>query len=423
MASKTARRDAGAGALYQDSRGLWTAAVTLPPGPDGKRRRKVVRARTKAAASDKLKKLRADLDRTGDLPTSSPTLEQWMRTWLKTKSREMKPNSLVAYSGPVDRYILPTLGRYRLDKLTAEHVRRLHAAMLDDRGLSPTTAANAHSILFEALKDAMREGRVTRNVAELVDRPRRAVSTRGALSADNARTLLAHAAPDPSSVHWFVALLAGLRQGERLGLTREAIDLERGVITVIWQLQRLRWAHGCLEPGTASPAKGAQWPCGKVRGGACPRRHVDIPAHHEAIQVEDGLWLTRPKTRAGWREVPMAPLLADVMRRHLESTDPGLGGLVLHRGDPVGRPIDPAADRLVWRDALAAAGLPPVSVHSARHTTATLLHAQGVSQRVRVAILGHASATTTAEYTHVTDAETVEGVQRLGALLSPRAGA
>lgn len=97
-----------------------------------------------------------------------------------------------------------------------------------------------------------------------------------------------------------------------------------------------------------------------------------------------------------------------------------MSGLVLHRGDPAGGPVDPSADRLVWRATLAAAGLPPVSVHFARHATATLLPAQGVSRRVRVAPLGRDSATTTAEYTHVTDAETVEGMQRLGDLPAPR---
>lgn len=85
MASKTARRDAGGGA-FQDSRGLWTAARS---SPDDNRRCENLGACTKAAASDKLGKLRAALDRTGGLPNSSPILEQWMRIWLKTKPRDM----------------------------------------------------------------------------------------------------------------------------------------------------------------------------------------------------------------------------------------------------------------------------------------------------------------------------------------------
>lgn len=420
MASKTTRRDAGAGGLYQDSRGLWTAAVSLPPGPNGERRRKVVRARTKDAAADKLKKLMRELDRAGDLPTSYPTLEQWLTTWLAMKARQMKPNSLVAYSGPIERYIVPAIGRHRLDKLTTDHVRALHTFIEDDRGLSPTTSQNAHVILHEALKSAMREGRVTRNVAELVDRPRRAVTKIPALDADQAVKLLHHSAEDPRSIHWFVALLAGLRQGERLGLTREAVDLDRGIITVSWQLQRLRWEHGCLPDGKPKPAKGERWPCGKIRGGACPHRHVDIPKHHEAVQVEDGLWLTRPKTSAGWREVPMAPLLLEVMRRHLAQTKPGMHGLVLHRGDERGRPVDIAADRQAWHDAVAAAGLPAVRVHSARHTTASLLNKLKVTDRVRIAIMGHASESTTARYTHPSDAEMFEAMGKLGELLTPK---
>jgi hypothetical protein len=42
MAVKTSQRGKGEGAIYQDTKGLWTAVVELPM-TDGKRRRKVIR--------------------------------------------------------------------------------------------------------------------------------------------------------------------------------------------------------------------------------------------------------------------------------------------------------------------------------------------------------------------------------------------
>lgn len=407
--AKTARRDAGSGALYQrTSDGRWFGSVTLPDDPvTGKRRRKVVSAKTQAGASAKLRKVRAELDKAGDLPTSSPTLARWLTTWLdRVAAPRLKPRTLHTYRGYVDRYVVPTIGKYRLDRLTTDHVRQMHDG-ITGRGLSSTTALQAHRILVVALRDAEREGRVTRNVATLVDAPSKAVATRGALTAEDARTLLLSVAQDPqAAVRWGLALMAGLRQGEALGLTRDAIDLDTGILTVKWQLQRLPWRHGCADA-----------PCGRKRAGDCPQRHVPIPAGQEAPQVDGGLRLTRPKSRAGWREVPLAPPLHEMLVRYLAYRPTGMGGLILYRGG--GRPLDPSDDSAAWHAALKAAGLPPVPLHSARHTTATLLYELEVPERTRVAILGHSSATVTAGYTHVAGAEMVDAMGRLGTLLLP----
>ncbi len=412
--SKTRRRDAGTGGLYQDSRGLWTAVVELP-AIGTERRRKVIRSKDKAVAARKLKEARAELDRAGDLATSSPTVAVWMRTWLDRIARpRLKPRTFETYEGYVDRYIVPAIGKVRLDKVTTAHVRKVHDQVIVVAGLSSTTALQAHRILAKALTDAMREGKVSRNVATLTDAPRKAVSARGALVSDHARALLVSVASDETAAAlWTTALLTGMRQGERLGITEDAVDLDAGIITVSWQLQRLRWDHGC-----GAQRQDETWPCGRKRGGSCPQRHVPIPADQEAKNVYGGLWLTRPKSRAGWREVPMAPLLHEVMDRYLAAHEPGDEGLIFVRPD--GHPIDPRDDSAAWDQALRDAGLPDVVLHSARHTTATLLLELGVPEKVRVQIMGHSSATTTAGYTHVADPLMRDALGRLGILLAPQ---
>lgn len=424
MVTRTSRRDSGAGSIYQRADGMWVGALTLPDGPDGQRRRKVVSHRTKAGVTAKLRAMRSDLDHAGDLPTSSPTVEAWMRQWIdRIAAPRLKPRTLATYRGYVDRYIVPSIGKIRLDRLTPDHVRRMHAHALDagtdERGRplpprSTTTALQAHRILSKALTDAMREARVTRNVAGLVDAPRRAVSKRGALTVDDARRLLVAVAHDPDqAARCSVALLAGLRQGERLGITADALDLDAGTLTVSWQVQRLVWSHGCGEQ-----AADGSWPCGKRQAGACRARHVPIPPDQEAVQVYGGLWMTRPKSRAGWREVPFPPLLHEVLRRYTETRSPGDQGLIFTRED--GHPIDPRDDSAAWHEALALAGVPDVPLHSARHTTATLLLELGVPEPVRVAIMGHSSATVTAGYTHVADPLMRDAMHRLGAHLAPQ---
>lgn len=408
MPSKTKRRDAGAGALFQDSRGLWTARVELPPGPGGKRRVKVVRSRSKDVAADKLKRLNADLGRYGDLPTSSPTVATWMPLWLAQSAPGLKPRTAETYRGYSERYIVPILGKVRLERLSPSHVYHLRDTITSPKpaglGLSTTTALQAHRILTVALRDAGRAGLVTKNVADKAhtDAPRRAVAVRPALTAHDARELLSSVDDDErASLMWALALTAGLRQGERLGITVPMLDLDVPMLTVAWQLQRLSWRHGC-DPD-----------CGRKRGSECPGRSVFIPPDQEARHVSGGLWLTRPKSRAGWRQVPLLPRVADRLSAWIDTHPPGPEGLVFGV-------TDPRDDAEAWDAALRQADLPDVPLHSARHTCSTLLADLGVDEQTRMQILGHSSATVTRGYTHITSEAAARAVAALGDLLSPR---
>jgi len=407
-------REKGTGSVFQRQQdGMWVARLELPS--DGtKRRRKTIVRKKKSDAIAALREARRDLENAGDLPTASPTVEQWMTQWLdRIAAPRLKPNTLVAYRGSVTRYILPSIGKVRLDKLSPAHVRRMHDYAREGR--SSTTALQAHRVLSKALTDAEREGRITRNVAKLVDAPAKAVAVRESLGAADARQLLLFFASNPTlATQWSVALLAGLRRGERLGLTRRYVNLDHvdrdgnpaPTITVAWQLQRIPWEHGCGET------------CGRKRGGNCPQRRLDIPSDQEARQVHGGLWMTRPKSRSGWREVPISAPLAEVLRRYLEGLDLGSDDLIFTHED--GRPIDPDQNTKDWDAALKAAGLPDVVLHSARHTTATLLHALGADEQTRMQVLGHSSATVTAGYTHIANSITADYMGRLGDLLRPQ---
>lgn len=56
-------RGKGEGSVYKRaSDGMWCTSIELPPGLDGKRRRKVVCRRDKAAALAELYKMRGKLD-------------------------------------------------------------------------------------------------------------------------------------------------------------------------------------------------------------------------------------------------------------------------------------------------------------------------------------------------------------------------
>lgn len=416
------KRAKGTGSVYQRaSDGAWCASIELPSDDPRKRRRKVIVRANKGDLVAALRDARKELERTGDLHTGTVTLAAWLDLWLDRAARtsRLKVSTVPGYQSKIELYLKPSIGKVKLDKLTPAHVQKMHDYVTETKGLSPTTALQAHRILAKALTDAVREGRISRNVASLVDAPRRAVVTIEALDGPQARALLlASASDDVEAASWATALLTGIRQGERLGLTREAIDLDgRQSLTVAWQLKRLRWSHGCAGAATRAPAGG--WPCGKVRGGSCPARLMRIPADQEARQIEGGLWLLRPKSRAGWREVPICDPLAAVLRHFLEQHPGEPTDLIFTRDG--GRPIDPKDDTAAWDAALRRAGLPDVTEHSARHTCATLLHELGVPEQTRIKILGHSSATVTAGYTKVADSLTRDAMRQLGELIGPAA--
>jgi integrase len=360
--------------------------------PTGRRRRVVVTAKREADVLRKFRAKRREYETLGDVPTAL-SASRWFTYWLdEVAARRVRPRTLQSYRLIVRLYLDPVLGKRRLDQLAPQHVRDLQRD-LEHRGLAPSTARKAHAVLRKALEDALREGKVTRNVAKLVDAPRStAVKSGEALTVDDAKRLLRSVAADPYAARWACALLLGARQGELLGLQWARVDLDAAEVDLAGQLQRLAFRHGCTRQGDA-------WSCGRVRPGSCPDRQLDVQPGFEHQQLEGGLCLTRPKSRAGERVVPLPAAVVAILRRQRETAPANPHDLVWARPD--GRPIDPKDDRQAWLAALEAAGLPATKLHNARHTAATFLLALGVDVKVIGQILGHSEAVTTRGYQHV----------------------
>jgi hypothetical protein len=138
-----------------------------------------------------------------------------------------------------------------------------------ERDLSPSTVLKIHRILSRALKIAERRGRISRNVATLVDAPAVAPNEIEPLTREEARRILDVAASKRNSARWSVALALGIRQGEALGLRWSYVDLETGVIRAWFQVQRLAWRHGCDDPH----ACGGQWHRLACKKGCKQHRH------------------------------------------------------------------------------------------------------------------------------------------------------
>ena len=360
-------RGKGEGAVFQDSRGLWTAVLELP-SQDGKtRRRKYIRAKSKPDLMVKFAKARRELEDRGDLDTNVLTVEQWFTYWLEqVAAKRVRPATLNGYKSVVKAHIIPGLRPgTKLDKITAATIRRVHASALNAKG-SSTYALNAHRIMSASFEVAVREGRLFRNPAKLVEAPRRAVTSLDVLTKEEVREFIARARATPGGTRWIVSVLTGARRGEVIGLERDRVG---DVLDLSWQLQRL--------PG--------------ARDG-----NLVAPADFEYRHIRGGLYWTRPKSKAGWRIIPLVEPLRTYLLEHLESEPENPWGLVFTED---GRPRDPDRDTKAWNrfveDIFPGRN---VRLHDLRHTAVDMLYEAGVPEDLMIEIVGHSTRTMTRAY-------------------------
>jgi len=403
------RRTYGDGSLFQRADGYWVARLELGWDANGNRKRWQGAGKTQARALEKLRDARNQIASTGTVAKSGMTTESWLRQWLDEIVRPtVRPNTVTGYRNAMDHWIIPALGKVPVGKVAPSHVRALHRKV--EEGSSLGNANAVFRVLRSALSAAEREGIVPRNVAKLVQTKSSKV-TRSALTAEQARMLLSKTTKHPLYSRWLTALLEGARQGEALGLQWDRVDLDAGTIDISWQLQTMPYKHGC-RGGGEKPS------CGRKAAGHCKAKKLDIPSGYEYIQLNGAKCLVRPKSTAGLRKIPMPAVLVDALGKHRRESigTPNPYGLVWT--DEAGNPLDTQDDLKQWKAALAAAGLPVLTMHSARHTTATLLMALGVDVQIIQAIMGHSQATTTQGYQHADLSMARKALDNLGRSLA-----
>ena len=375
-----APRDKGAGSVYQrKSDGLWIGTFEAGWTAEGTRRRIQISAKTEAQAKIKLRNKRAEVERLGRTSVSArTTVKQWAETWLGVQERNLRPKSYATTASAVKKWIVPQLGHRRFADLTPEDVRRLAQAQRD-AGLVTTSMRRTHSDLMAMLKAAKIEGHPVPERLLLLQPPEKSLSDREAMTVDEAIALLEVAADQPDGFRWVAALLNGIRQGERLGLTWAEIDFDAELITVAWQLQPLPYRV------LRDPSSGFR-----------------VPDGYESVQVRGRWHLVRPKSKAGWRVLPLLPWLATALKRWQALAPTNEHGLVW----PVAKGDANKIDDQAWYALQDQAGVKHPSgrhytIHEARHTTATLLLEAGVDPAIIAAICGHAALASLRNYQHI----------------------
>lgn len=386
----------GQGSFYFDTnRQVWRGVIEAGIDADGRRRRFTVSSRDEDEAWRRLKQKMRDVEAGRTTPTTSDalTVKEWIDDWLEQRKTAVRPKTFATDKGQLTKWVIPFFGKVRARDLSGKHLRDL-AKRMRDAGVSTTTIRYTQRVWQKAMRDARKDGYIVPDPFLMADKAQVAVNDRDAIPLEDAIKLVHAASALRMGTRWVAALLQGMRQGECLGLTWDAIDLDAGTLTISWQLQELPYAD--REVGTFA-----------------------IPDGYEARQLTGAYHLVRPKSRAGYRVIPLIDPMIEALRRWKMVAPHSEWGLVWPADD--GGVRTPRQDRAEWRQLQATAGVSkggkPYVLHEARHTTATLLLAAGVDPEIIKAILGHSSIVTSRAYMSVQPGMKQDALNAVGGLL------
>ena len=287
--------------------------------------------------------------------------DEWWSVWSTDPDRS--PTTLAATENRLRRHVRPWFGQRPLEAIRPTLIRQWQNQLTGQLGYESLMACR--SILFRILQLAEDEGAIAANPIRRVPAPKRRVdpdqvfadAKRRALTPEEAGRLLARV-PLFWWDHVLCLLGTGLRFGEFAGLRVRRVHLDRTI--PVLQVVDTRYQAGRFGSG----------------------------------------FKPRPKSDAGIRELPLAPLVAEAIRRQLPSepdpdalvfTGPGGGN-----GVPSGtrttlsrhgfRRLYQTATRRACTDL---AHLQLRGPHDLRHSFSTWLEDEGIPARVIDELMGH----------------------------------
>jgi len=302
--------------------------------------------------------------------------------WLPARQDKIRPTTFTSHERTLAIHVLPRLGGVRLQRLEPEHLNRLYAELREAGRLSPTSVRYVHVVLHKVLADAMRWGKVLRNVSDSVEPPRVTTTQRAEMAtwtAPQLRQFLEHVRCDRLEAAWVLAATTGMRRGEVIGLRWSDVDLDRRELIVRQTVVCIGNRAHLSTPKTAKSARVVD--LDPMTGG--------VLRAHRARQAEE---------RLGW-----GPAYSDT-------------GLVFCREN--GEMLTPAYVTRRFQVLSRQAELPRIRLHDLRHTYATLSLQAGVRAEVVSRRLGHSRiAMTLDSYTHAVPALQREEAERVAALI------
>ena len=190
---------------------------------------------SKRKAEAELARLRAEFEppkEVGDL-SSDMLFADYLLEWLEIAKGRLAVATYSSYAAMIKKPVGPYFRQRNLTlrELEARHLQMFYSEML--RKVKPNTVIHYHAIIHSALKYAVKTDMLVQNVADKVDRPKKNSFQPVFLSAEEMQKMFEALRGTKLELPVLVAAFYGFRRGEVLGLKWDAIDFERGTISVI----------------------------------------------------------------------------------------------------------------------------------------------------------------------------------------------
>lgn len=227
------RRGRNEGSVHKRKDGLWEGKISLGYDAEGRRIRPTVYGKTKQEVLGKLRELQQNAISGLPVKPENITLASHLETWLIEKRDELKPSSLAKYQAHAKHinHREYGIGHLKLTDLTYQHIVRFYDRLEKEAKLAKRTIFDVSTTLRATLTDAVRKKILRENPALLVTRSK-GDKEAAFMTPDQLRALLQGAKGERLYDALIVLANTGLRPGEWLGLAWDDVDLEAGTITV-----------------------------------------------------------------------------------------------------------------------------------------------------------------------------------------------